>query len=271
MQYNISKIARIVGLSSETIRLYEKKGILRMKKNLKNDYRTYGPLDIGTILRCRSYAQYGFSLSEAADLINECSLDATHKRLVKQELYLQRKIEKTQRILLRLQELNGLIASIKESPEQAGVCHLTVHPGIFRIDYHHSGVLIESAASLDVFPKWSNMAPLSFVSIRVPLNNLITQTQDYYVGLGILEQDASFLGVHAEGPVSFIPSGLAVCCILTVPGEDEIEISAFSPLLEYAKRHELSPAGDAFSRMIMVVHRNKEDVVRYYQIWLPVQ
>lgn len=94
MLYNINKIARIVGITSESIRLYEKKGVLKSRKNPENNYRNYGPLDIGTILRCRSYAQYGFSVSEAAELINDCSLSTAHKRLVGQELYLRHEIER---------------------------------------------------------------------------------------------------------------------------------------------------------------------------------
>lgn len=160
---------------------------------------------------------------------------------------------------------------IKEHPDLVGTCHLTLHPGMFRMDYHRNGVLIEEPDVLELLPAWSNMVPLSFVSVHVPLENLMEQKQDYYVGLGILEEDAAFLKVQAGGPVSFYPSELAIYCILAVPGEDEIKISSLSPLLDYASQHDLTPISDAFSRMIITVYRNKSEFIRYYQVWLPVK
>ena len=84
MRYPIGRISKLLGLSTETIRTYERKGIVHPQKN-ENGYRTFHVLDIGTLLRCRSYSCFGLSLSEAADAINCNSVAETHALLVKQE------------------------------------------------------------------------------------------------------------------------------------------------------------------------------------------
>ena len=53
MRYPIGRISKVLGLSTETIRTYERKGIVYPQKN-ENGYRTFHVLDIGTLLRCRS-------------------------------------------------------------------------------------------------------------------------------------------------------------------------------------------------------------------------
>ena len=71
MRYPIGRISKLLGLSTETIRTYERKGIVHPQKN-ENGYRTFHVLDIGTLLRCRSYSCFGLSLSEAGIDISCC-------------------------------------------------------------------------------------------------------------------------------------------------------------------------------------------------------
>jgi len=267
MRYRISKIARIVGITTEAIRFYEKKGILTSAKDEENGYRTYDVLDIGTLLRCRTYSQFGLSLSEAARLINDCTLNEANKTLVKQEAYLEHEIERHQRMLRRLRELNRLIAGAEEDTEK---CSIVLHPGIFRMDYHRNGLLTEDQALLKIFSEWSNMLPFSFVSLRIPLQSLRGQIQDYFVGLGILEEDAAFLGVEENQYIHHFSPGLSVCTTLKVVGRGPVDIRSLQYLYDYALRHELRPAGDAFSQMILTIHRSSPDHTRYYRVWLPV-
>lgn len=269
MAYRISKIARIVGISSEALRFYEKKGILEPVKDERTGYRTFGPLDIGTLLRCRTYGQFGFSLSDAAELISECDEESVRSRLKEKERYLQREIERNKRSLARLRDLNSLIL---QAEHQVGQCVIEQHPGIYRINYHRNGVLIEEPRDLKRFSEWSNMLPLSFVSLAVSLKALSTLTQDYYVGLGILEEDAEFLGVREEPGITYIPSSLAIRCVIAIPGEEPMDVSQLTPMLECAKERGFSvdPNGFIYSRMVLTVKRYKTGFVRYYQFFLPV-
>ena len=94
MRYPIGRISKLLGLSTETIRTYERKGIVHPQKN-ENGYRTFHVLDIGTLLRCRSYSCFGLSLSEAADAINCNSVAETHALLVEQEKWLKKQTDYT--------------------------------------------------------------------------------------------------------------------------------------------------------------------------------
>ena len=150
MKYKISQVAKIIGVSTEAVRLYEKKGVLKSEKDEESGYRLFNALDIGTMLRCRSYAQFGLSLSKAASLINDYDLEQSHRVLVGQEAHMQQEIERQMRCLVRLKELNQLIAGCERD---AGVCRVQEHPGILRMDYHRNGVLTEDPELLDLFPQ----------------------------------------------------------------------------------------------------------------------
>ncbi len=269
VKYKISQIAKIIGVSSEAVRLYEKKGVLKTEKDEESGYRLFHALDIGTMLRCRSYAQFGLSLSEAASLINDYDLEQSYRALVGQEARMQQEIERQMRCLVRLKELNQLIAGCERD---AGVCRMQEHPGILRIDYHHNGVLMKDSESLKQFPQWSALAPLSFISLRIPVESMRDSVQDYYAGLGILEEDAEILGIRDSKNIRRTPKGLAVRTVLKVSSPDPlIGINAFQGVYAYALDHGCVPLEEAYTRMIIVIHRSSDKCVRYYEVFLPVK
>ena len=71
MEYKIGTVAKLLGISPEGLRLYERNDILvSHRREEENGYRYYSRLDITALLRARAYHQYGFSLKETEALIN---------------------------------------------------------------------------------------------------------------------------------------------------------------------------------------------------------
>lgn len=165
MRYPIGRISKLLGLSTETIRTYERKGIVHPQKN-ENGYRTFHVLDIGTLLRCRSYSCFGLSLSEAADAINCNSVAETHALLVKQEKWLKKQTDYNLRMLNRLNDLNEVMSTCEREINRLSVVQ---HPGMFRVDYRHNDELLSGDAREDLLALWASFAPFSFVSLKFPL------------------------------------------------------------------------------------------------------
>lgn len=268
--FKISDVARIVGVSPETLRLYEKKGILEPVKNPKSGYRYYRPLDVGTLIRCRSYGQYGINIADSAQLINDDSVLEVHGRLQAQEAVMAYEIEKQQRALRLMKDLNQVMLRCEE---EAGRCSLAQAPPMLRLDYQHNGDLfLEKPGILEQFETWSAALPITFLSMRVPLDTFVKGENSYYTGLGVFGEDADFLEISPGGVVAETPGGLAVRSILCVEGCELIDIHAFFYMYEYALKEGYSPCGDAYSRMVVVTGRRKiETCKRYYEFWLPVE
>lgn len=70
MEYQIKDIAKILNVSTELIRYYEKQGIIHPDRNLTNNYRMYSVMDIFTLLEVNSYKNLGFSVKEVIKLKN---------------------------------------------------------------------------------------------------------------------------------------------------------------------------------------------------------
>lgn len=265
--YSISKISRIVGISTEAVRLYEKKGVVSPQRNSENGYRSFHTLDVGTLLRCRTYAQMGFSLDETAELINGTNVQDVHALLSRQADAMEHEMEWHRRTLNRVRDLNRQILACEKD---AGTFRIEAHPGIFQLDYRHNDAILDDEARMALYPEWSAWVPLSFVSLRFPLDALERGETEYYGGIGIMAEDAHFLGVTVNEYVRCLPAHLAVRGVLRIPGERRIRPEDFSDAFSFIRSSGLKPCGDPFTRMIVTVNRYTENFMRYYEMWIPV-
>lgn len=97
----IGKVARATGLSVDTIRFYEKEGLLRQPERSEGGFRLYAARDIELLLSIRKAQELGFALSEIRELLvmqDERPEACTHVRALVQG---------------RLQAIRGKIENLK--------------------------------------------------------------------------------------------------------------------------------------------------------------
>lgn len=68
---NIQEVEKRTGLEASTIRYYENKGLLDVKRNLDNNYREYSNENVDTLRVIRFLRKLDFTLSEIESVINE--------------------------------------------------------------------------------------------------------------------------------------------------------------------------------------------------------
>jgi len=62
-------LARLVGVSPDTLRLYERKGTLRAPMRSPNGYRCYSPESVARVRLIRAALSIGFTLDELAQIL----------------------------------------------------------------------------------------------------------------------------------------------------------------------------------------------------------
>src|SRR5262245_52061246 len=66
----IGQVARLAGVGVETIRFYEREGLLTKPKRRPSGYRVFAPDAVGRIQFIKKAKQLGFSLKEIRDLLS---------------------------------------------------------------------------------------------------------------------------------------------------------------------------------------------------------
>ncbi|MGI5985419.1 MAG: MerR family transcriptional regulator [Clostridiales bacterium] len=123
--YKISEISKLYGIGSDSLRYYEKIGVLKPRRDV-NGYRLYGLKDVYKLNIIRNLRQLGFSMKQIKEYLDHQSIDNTLLLLQEEQELIQIQLEK-----LRAAEktiLNRITALKEASQIQTGVFTIKKYP-----------------------------------------------------------------------------------------------------------------------------------------------
>jgi MerR family copper efflux transcriptional regulator len=111
MDLNIGKLAKLAGVGIDTVRYYERNGLLAPRGRLASGYRRYGELELARLRFIRKAQKLGFSLKEIESL-----LTLSGRRNVAQiRRAAQAKIEDIESRIADLERVRDGLASLVEA------------------------------------------------------------------------------------------------------------------------------------------------------------
>lgn len=75
MEYSIGDVSKILNISKEMIRYYEKQGALKPSRKEENNYRTYSTMDVFFLMEMIRYQTVGLSVKEISSLLENNYMD----------------------------------------------------------------------------------------------------------------------------------------------------------------------------------------------------
>ena len=259
MEYTIGQVSRLLGLSIEGIRNYEKGGIIHSRRTEGSNYRKYGYLDITSLVRARMYRALGCSIQETDRLTNDCTVGEVCDFLDGRRAGLEREARVAVQKLRRMEEL---IAGLRGLEGELGRVVLCESPAVFRMEFSKNGAVDFSQSVVTAFQAWMQCAPFVYISSRY-------RGGEVYGGLAI---DASYAGLFdiAEGDaVRFYPSTL--CARLTVMEAENAYSDAgiLEPIRAYAERHRFRLDGDMIGHTLIGIDK-ANGYKRCRRIYVPI-
>jgi len=79
-QYTINDVAKLLGISADAIRLYEKEGLVEPIRDSKNGYRYYGFEQIHRIMGISLYRQLDVGIHEIREILSQQTFDGIIER-----------------------------------------------------------------------------------------------------------------------------------------------------------------------------------------------
>lgn len=270
MKYKIGTVAKLLGVSPEALRLYERNGILKSyKKDAENGYRYYSRLDITALMRARAYHQYGFSMRETEALINSDDVTYVHQEYNSRAEALEAEILQKTRILDYLRRMSGLLDLL---PSELWTIRRETSPGLYRLEFMKGEELILNSEQLKLFPQWVGLAPFAFPAQRVSWQGLSQGRDESFSALGVLEQDAKTLEMPAALCCgSYHPPTDCLYTVIEVSSEENPSaVQYLSHLVDYVNSHGITVTGDPVCRTFLSMNK-RENYRRFRQVWLPVE
>lgn len=110
----IGEIVRKTGLTKDTIRFYEKQGLIKtmVGKNSTNNYKTYTDDILNRLLLIKRIKSFGFTLNETARLLDSIEINQASCKTVSK--HLQDKIQLLDKKIIELQAIRRMMTSLSE-------------------------------------------------------------------------------------------------------------------------------------------------------------
>ncbi len=271
MKYKIGEVAKLLGVSIEAIRFFEKRGLINPTRDEISGYRMYSAAELNVLMRIRGYAKCGFTLAETASLIEACDLDGMASRLGERAEKLESEILYQQALLkcLRMRQEH-----LHRVTDMVGRSVIERSPTFYGIIYRFGQLIPEDEDLREQVREWVERKPFAETLLIFPKGYLEGRKESYLHGLCMEECFARFFDVVGKPGVVEFPSRRAVYSIDIIPYEHTLEkrqsIQFFSAARRYINEQGLRIVGDSYGRTIHSTKASGE-YVHYSEQWIPVE
>ncbi len=249
MKYTISEFAELLGVTVDTLRLYEKYNIIKPIKNKSNNYRYFNDYDARNMLMSRWYRSLDFSMQDVSDLIRNESFDDIAEKIAVKKEELETEVRLKMRLLNRMKCISGDLAEGKKYLDQC--CEKTL-PGIYRIRQTDKNSLVKEEGLKDKVEEWMKYMPHTFFSFRMNNREVLTENNvfDYNWGLAMYDKDFLELGLKLDDMIEYIGPGKYISSVISTT-QDYITGETLEHMLGYIQQNKLSIRGDIFGRILL--------------------
>lgn len=105
MEYKIGEVSKILNISKEMIRYYEKQGALKPSRKTNNNYRNYSTMDIFLLMEILRYQSIGFSIKQIKELLSHNFMNQYATYLSEYSQTLQDQIQLNMILQSRIKEM----------------------------------------------------------------------------------------------------------------------------------------------------------------------
>ena len=134
--YKISEISRLYGVGPDSLRYYERLGLLRPRRDEDNGYRLYSLRDIYKLSVIRDLRTLGLSMVQIKEYLDGQSVESTLALLEREEDLLSRQIHQLQARRETLARREAALSHAREVRDgQVRVLELPDRPGVSLSEY----------------------------------------------------------------------------------------------------------------------------------------
>lgn len=270
MLFSIGSVKKFLGVPAETLRFFEKSGIVVPKRNQENNYRYYDGPDINQIIGYQYFRSLDFPMQTSIDIMQKHTNEEALQEMELQEKRVEAEIRRQQQILKQLKFQKMLY---QRGASMVDRYQLEELPGY--LFYHNQNNRVFEPSELEKrnTQKWIRIMPRSFSAFHIPINQIKEPGKIHWGHAIHLEENSEdWPTLSKELPYSVkAPSQTAIFTVLKCVNEDLKIAGRFDKALAHIESQQLAVNGDVFGTIINQVPSEKQGYVRYFATWIPVK
>lgn len=268
MKYKIGDVAKILGISPDLLRYYEKKGVVKPIKDKNNDYRYYEAWDINFLIDCLWFKNFGFGIEQIGQMVSAYSYDDIVSSFEEKERELEETIRKSQQLLKRAEQHKNEMARARE---YLWKCDISTSPEIVRYLNRHNFIYDNSDKLQALSQQWLEYIPFTHRCFDIEMETLSSNdAEDYQWGFSLDMDYVEEFSVPIEPPIYHLAAQRSVHSVFTSSGKDNFTPRLLDYLLDYARENGLEVAGSARGNLLCSVVEDG-NLTGFFEVWLPIR
>ena len=267
MRYTIGNVARILGISRDILRYYEKKGVVTPHKDKGNDYRYYDTWDINFLLDCIWYKKFGFPIDQIAQMVTDCDYDQLISHLEAKDAEIKRNIAHQERLLQRMNDHRSQILQIKE---YLGKCDIRESPELFCYLNRFNSAFDDSQELQTLSQNWLDYMPFSQRYFEISQEDLLLKQNNYAWGFSVTTEHVKTFDILTDPPVYHLPSCRCIHSAFKSSGKSGFTPRHIDYMVSYAHENGLEICGNARGHLVCSV-LDEGTLTGYFEVWLPIK
>lgn len=271
-EYHVGELANFFGVSKDTLRLYDKMGILSPKKNENNNYRSYSRADLICLDYVMRLRKINLPLSDIRMLVTDSRIERVEAMMQLQDKILEDRISELKKLQIMVRDYQKSFSNV--------ICNL----GDISIQQSPSFILRTVDHSIiDTMSAFSHLetshVPIFtlacdkeiFLSKSFVLNTASEEKRKEMYRYAITMIDEENLAERKGGAMEgFCVIAPRKCVYSAVKCYTNVNYDGFLKLRQYILDRGLELIDEVLFRIVSV-RNSAEESVDYYEIWAPIR
>lgn len=273
MQYRISDVARVLGITPNALHFFEKENIIQVEKD-QSGYRNYSIADVFRLLSYEKYRSMGYPLKTVR---NQFVHEVDNRSQVLQRVEKQKEdaLSKAFYFTRLAHAIEEHLVDIRKIDQLLGQYEFAHSKDLLFLFDSEGGWISKHKSSQAMLHQWVDAMPavrLAFLDFSA---SCAGQSQDNSSGvLGYMAEEAIAQELQLPGLPNIHKQPASLCLHTIIASDDGFLVdpaSVFSDICEEAKRRGLIPNGHPWGTILLVEIRKDGGLRPYHSLWLPVK
>lgn len=266
--YKIGEVAHIYGVTVETIRFYNKCGIIEPERS-NNNYRTYKKEEVISMDYVMRLRDLDISLEKVKEITDIGDLNSLLEAVEDKEDEIRKQIENLEN---KVQIINSYKSKIKKCQDEENKIRIITSPG-FLIKDLTSDVKHITNSFHSISPVLSPMISVLMSPDDICLDGMVRNRNErynvcnYYMVAENTAKDIDFNALE-RNEIVYIPPQQCVHSVVKV--HTNTEYGKCMEIFDYIDTNNYKICGNTVIQLVAMESR-RDKGIEYYEIWIPVR
>lgn len=262
VRHTIHEVATLLGISTDTIRLYEKEGLVTPLRNPDNGYRYYETDQIQRIMGVYLYRQINVSIPEIKSIVNASSFSDVCERFSE---FIRNREAKIQKLQNEIEKLHFMQGHLKRLSSGVGICRLENLPAAYILYQQDSAEILYPELKMVL-----NAPSFSFGNFCYTLSqNSGARYETSALRFLVREPMMALSGANTDNQIFPIqPSCPCLYTVYSFPSTRTLDWN-LDVIFDYANTHGYQCSSEGYAYYVYSLTQ-EDEITDFYEVYLPI-